>query len=483
MASIMTIAHLINIRAAAMAGALVFALGTGMGSGLIPQMPSPKFQLETEQLILLQLSVIGLTVTSILVVSLSYKYGQKQLIKELVTAKNGAEKANTAKSRFLANMSHEVRTPMNGVLGMTQLLASTELNDSQKKYTEMINSCGNALLSVINDILDISKIEAGQMKLGSEPFNLTQLLDDSIDCINGVAFQKKLDIHYSCSKDLQETYQGDPKRLKQILINLLGNAVKFTEKGSVTLTVSKTENDLIRFDVVDTGPGIDINQQTDIFKHFVQVDESHTRGHDGTGLGLSISKNLTELMGGTIGVESSPGNGANFWFTADLTPIQTPQSSNEQAKSLIAQTVQETSADQENFKILLAEDNHFNQQLVMEIVAMIDGTRLSIAENGAEVIEHLGQEKVDLLLLDINMPVMSGDEVLETIRESDASYKDLPIIIVSANAFAEHRETYLSKGADGFLSKPFKINDLIEEVDRFKDRKQSAKQDLKKAAM
>ncbi len=241
---------------------------------------------------------------------------------KLSLASETAARANRLKSEFLANFSHEIRTPLNGVLGMAQLLDSTSLDETQRKYTKMIRLCGEALLSLINDVLDISKIDAGLIEVEQTPFDLVDLLKSVEDAVAGTALQKGIFIHHKRQSDMPTEFVGDEKRIKQILINLAGNAAKFTEQGSITFAIDQLENGKVRFSVADTGPGIAIDQQQTIFERFTQADGSITRKHNGNGLGLAISRDIARLMSGEIGINSTPGEGSTFWFCVPLTAVE-----------------------------------------------------------------------------------------------------------------------------------------------------------------
>jgi len=394
-------------------------------------------------------------------------------------ARDVADKANKLKSEFLANMSHEIRTPLNGVLGMAQLLEKTELDDKQRKFTDTIFSSGTSLLTLINDILDISKIEAGLLELETEPFDLNTVLTDVQSAIAGIALQKGIEVSSKCEPGVEGLYCGDAQRIKQVLINLVGNGLKFTEEGSVNIRVRSTDSSELRFEVTDTGPGIAPEKLKAVFERFTQEDGSITRKHGGTGLGLAISRDLVELMGGQIGVESAAGKGAQFWFqipleTVDATLQQKAQTLGETHASVTLfddfeepANIQEADApaDQhQECKILLAEDNPVNQVMIAESLKLMDGISLSTVENGAEAIAHLDRYDCDLVLMDGNMPVLSGDEAIIRIRASSEPYADIPIFVLSANALAGDEADYLKAGATAYLSKPINIDQLMDAV-------------------
>jgi signal transduction histidine kinase/ActR/RegA family two-component response regulator len=374
-----------------------------------------------------------------------------------------AEVANRAKSDFLANMSHEIRTPMNGVIGMAHLLADTPLTAAQKRYLNAISSSGQALLTIINDILDFSKIEAGKMELEAAEFNLRGVVEDSLGLVAVPAEAKELKLSLDIGPGVPFNVVGDCGRLRQILLNLLSNAVKFTEQGSVSLTVAlakaETRKVMLRFTVRDTGIGLTPEQQSGLFKAFMQADRSTTRRFGGTGLGLSIAKRLTELMGGTIGVISQIGEGTTFWFTICLElggmARETVAKNSATSKTDNNKSAMDLFAGR-HFRVLVADDNITNQQVAVGILQKM-GLEAKAVSNGAEAVDELNAAAYQLVLMDVQMPVMDGREATRKIRRAEASHPAtarMPIIAMTASAMQADRDECIEAGMDDFVSKP-----------------------------
>ena len=395
----------------------------------------------------------------------------KRTREELIKAKRAAEAAAEAKAIFLANMSHELRTPMNGIIGMVDIMKRTKLDDAQYEYLNIIESSGENLLTIINDILDLSKIEAGHMELESIPFSLKDEMRRVMNIMQIIADKKKLPVKLQISPEVPAYVKGDPVRLKQIVINLVNNAIKFTEKGGITISVEKQsmENEKIQmlFKVMDTGIGISPEGQKKLFQSFSQVDKSTTRKYGGTGLGLMISKNLTQMMEGEIGVESVEGVGSTFWFTVFL------GTSDEQEYKKMHQNEDDSKEDKTRMKlklnILLAEDNKINQKVASLNLNNL-GHKVTIANNGKEAVEQFENGDFDLIFMDVQMPEMDGVEACEKIREIEKNSDDtkkIPIIAMTANTSEDERKKYTEAGMDGYISKPFKQKELVELFNRF----------------
>lgn len=378
---------------------------------------------------------------------------------ELEDARRQAERANRAKTNFLSNMSHEIRTPLNGILGMTSLVQMTDINAEQQEYLSLIRRAGTSLLRIINDILDYSKIEAEKLVLEESSYNIRALLHEVVALFDISARQKDLKVTLAVSEDIPYQITGDPVRLRQIVSNLVGNAVKFTDHGTVQISVKPTVTaegqQGLHFSISDTGIGIPEEQQLMLFERFTQLDSSFRKKYQGTGLGLAISKKLVELMGGSIWVESRPGEGSTFHFTILL--------AHEEAS--VPEPVQEspempTVDDRKEYIAIVAEDEEINQTVIRRFVERM-GVHCILAENGRQAVEIFEQIPVDIILMDVQMPVMDGVEATERIRSLEKKLgTHTPIIALTAYALSDNREGLMSSGMDDYLSKPLDLGSL-----------------------
>ena len=373
---------------------------------------------------------------------------------ELRAAKEIAEQASKAKSEFLATMSHELRTPLTGVLGMADLLAAERLSDKERHLVEEIRSSGRHLLDLLSNVLDLSRIESGKLELEHADFSIAELLEAVRSLLAPQAVERGLTLAFELDENVPLNLKGDPTRLRQVLINLIGNGLKFTSRGEVSARVSRQpEPDghiRLRFEVRDTGIGIPQEKQAELFKPFVQADSSTTRRYGGSGLGLAISKRLVEAMGGTLGVESLPGVGSRFWFEVGLEP----------GDAAAAERAELDPAIVSPQHILLVEDVELNRRL-LQMMLSAHGHEVVFATNGAEAVELVARERFDMVLMDVQMPVMDGVEATRRIRQMAGSAREVPIIGLTANVLASEQERYLAAGMNACLTKPIDWTQLF----------------------
>ncbi|MBF0454123.1 MAG: PAS domain S-box protein [Magnetococcales bacterium] len=389
----------------------------------------------------------------------------KSMEQELRLAMERAEEASRTKSEFLAHMSHDIRTPMNAILGMGEMLAESKLDGIQKQQVQIINHAGEHLLALINDILDLSKIEADQLELESIPFNPRSLAESTLAILNPKAKSRGIGMVGQFDETLPEWVLGDPQRVQQIMLNLLSNSVKFTEQGTITLIIEQVEKGRLRFRIIDTGVGIPQARQQTIFQPFVQADRSTARRFGGSGLGLSICQKLVEQMLGSIWVESEPGVGSTFFV--DI-PFQEAPAKKEPQQDVQPRGFSQKAVTSAGLNILLADDAEENC-LVVEAYLRATPHRLTIVEDGAKALQTFKQGGFDLVLMDIHMPKMGGHEATQAIREWEKS-QDLPhtpIFALTANAMKEDIEKTRESGCNLHLSKPIRKGRLLEAIDHF----------------
>ena len=394
--------------------------------------------------------------------TLTFKLGEAAARTELEAARDASDQANKAKSEFLAKMSHEIRTPMNAIMGMTELVLATDLTRVQREYLSIVQDSSESMLVLIDDILDFSKIEARRLRLDSKPFDLHESLAVTLKALGLRAHERGLELVPHIAPDVPRIVVGDQGRLRQVVINLVDNAVKFTERGEVAFDVrceERTEETVcLLFSVTDTGIGIPEDRRAKIFDVFEQVDMSNTRRFGGTGLGLTISSQLVQMMQGQIAVESEVGRGSTFQFTAKFALASEDKNTQKPA-------VGEIPTRSDSLRILLVEDSLVNQKLAATVLRK-HGHDVSLANNGWEALEALGFQTFDLILMDIQMPEMDGLEATRVIRERERATGDhIPIIALTAHALEGDRERCLDAGMDNYLAKPIHAKRLLETIE------------------
>lgn len=382
---------------------------------------------------------------------------------ELEEALKAANAAKEAKSNFLANMSHEIRTPLNGILGFTELLLRTKIDEKQTKYLNIVESSTKTLMSIINDILDFTKIESGKSEIDLVGINITEELTNNILLFSKDAKKKEIDYNFNIDKNIASSLYVDIHKLKQVLSNLISNAIKFTEKNkkidiNIELKHDFSTKQTILFSIQDEGLGIPLEKQSKIFEAFTQADNSTTRKFGGTGLGLNISTTIVKLLGGELKLKSKENEGSTFYFELEFDKAETVKENEKENSNL------NTENDNHNLNILVVDDNEINLLLISEILKDLN-IKFKLAQNGQIAIDKCKEETFDIILMDINMPVLNGIEATNILK-NEYNIKT-PVIALTANSLEGDREKFIKDGMDDYLSKPFNVDKFIDIIDKF----------------
>jgi len=421
-------------------------------------------------------SALAFTIVGIAIIIINRDIGERNKAEELIRqAKAAADAANRAKSEFLANMSHEIRTPMNAIIGMAEILSEIHLTERQKEYLDIFRRAGDNLLTLIDDILDLSKVEAGRLELEEMDFDLNETIEKVVKMLSFKAHEKGLELSYHISPDVPTLLSGDPNRLRQILVNLIGNAIKFADKGKVFVTVNRDKSAVsgqeknqvdLQFSINDTGIGISSDKLNIIFDSFSQAHSSTSRIYGGTGLGLAITKRLVELMGGKMWVESRVGEGSTFYFTARFgIPVKTVE---RPASPFVKKTEVSLPEEQKPLNILLADDSEDNR-LIVEFYLKQSTHKVESVENGVEAVNKFKTGQYDLVLMDMQMPVTYGYTATREIRrwEAETGKNPTPIIALTAYALKEEVKKSLDAGCNAHIAKPIKKATLLDAISQY----------------